>query len=299
MMATAMRIAITGASGFVGQSLAQALEASGHHVVPARRSADASLRWSTDTGFEPADALSGFDAVVHLAGENIAGGRWTDARKASILNSRVEGTRRVVEALGAASPRPKTLVSMSAVGYYGARGSTLLDETSTPGDGFLADVCTAWEQEADHAEAHGVRVVKLRLGMVLGNGGALAKMLPAFKMGVGGRLGDGDQYMSWIHIDDVVAAIRHTLQDEGCSGAYNLTAPEPVTNATFTHALGKALRRPTVLPVPRFALRLALGEMAEHLLLSGQRVTPKRLLEAGFTFGHPDLDAALADALAQ
>lgn len=293
-----MRVAITGASGFVGRALRSALEDAGHEGIPVRRDDSGALRWSTDRGFDPPDALSGYDAVVHLAGENIAGGRWNDARKASIRASRVEGTRRVVDALAAADPRPSVFVSMSAVGYYGARGAIELDESSTAGEGFLAEVCKEWEQEARAAESlDGLRVARLRLGTVLGDGGALAKMLPAFKMGVGGRLGQGDQYMSWIHIHDVVGAILYALTHDDCSGPLNLTAPEPATNAEFTRALGEVLRRPTVLPVPKFALKVAFGEMAEHLLLTGQRVVPKRLLETGYTFKHPDLRAALQDAI--
>ncbi len=293
-----MRVAITGASGFVGRALAEALRARGDEPVAARRSGDATLRWSTTDGFTPPNALSGFDAVVHLAGENIASGRWTDARKARIKASRVEGTRRVVEATKAADPRPATLVSISAVGYYGTPGSAELDEDAPAGTDFLADVCAAWEAEAVEAEALGVRVARLRLGTVLGvGGGALGKMLPAFKLGVGGRLGDGDQYMSWVHLQDVVRAILHMLDDPDCSGPYNVTAPAPVPNRDFTKTLGKVLGRPTVLPVPKFALRAAFGEMADHILLQGQRVVPKRLRAAGFTFEHAELEAALTDAL--
>lgn len=293
-----MRVAITGASGFVGQALSRALKQAGHTAVPVRRDSNGELRWSTKDGFNPPEALSGYDAVVHLAGENIAGGRWNDARKESIRASRVEGTKRVADALRIADPRPAVFISMSAVGYYGARGSAELDETSAPGDGFLADVCEAWEAEAKAAESlEGLRVARLRLGTVLGDGGALAKMLPAFKMGVGGRLGEGSQYMSWIHLDDVVRAILHVLTHDDCQGPINLTAPEPATNAAFTAALGKTLRRPTFLPVPKFTLRVAFGEMADHLLLTGQRVVPKRLLETGFEFQHPDLGAALTAAL--
>ncbi|MEM6292689.1 MAG: TIGR01777 family oxidoreductase [Myxococcota bacterium] len=293
-----MRVAITGASGFVGRALAEALRARGDEPVAARRSGDAALRWSTADGFTPSNALSGFDAVVHLAGENIASGRWTDARKARIKASRVEGTRRVVEALKAADPRPATLVSISAVGYYGTPGGTELDEDAPAGTDFLADVCAAWEAEAVEAEALGVRVARLRLGTVLGvGGGALGKMLPAFKLGVGGRLGDGDQYMSWVHLEDVVRAILYVLDDANCSGPYNVTAPTPVPNRDFTKTLGKVLGRPTVLPVPKFALRAAFGEMADHILLQGQRVVPTRLRAAGFAFEHAELEAALTDAL--
>ncbi len=293
-----MRVAITGASGFVGRALCRALERAGHEAVPVRRDGSGALRWSTDQGFDPPDALSGYDAIVHLAGENIAGGRWNDARKASIRASRVEGTQRVVDALAAADPRPRVFVSMSAVGYYGARGATELDEGSAAGEGFLAEVSKEWEQEACAAESlRGLRVARLRMGTVLGDGGALVKMLPAFKMGIGGRLGQGDQYMSWIHIQDVVGAILYILTHDDCSGPINLTAPEPATNAEFTRALGEVLRRPTVLPVPGFALKVVFGEMAQHLLLTGQRVVPKRLLEVGYTFEHPDLRAALQDAI--
>ncbi len=293
-----MRVAITGASGFVGRALSERLRHEGHEPVAVRRDGSGELQWSTQEGFDPPDALSGYDAVVHLAGENIAGGRWNDARKKAILDSRVQGTRAVVEAIKAATPRPGVLVSMSAVGFYGARGSAELDEDSAPGVGFLAETTKAWEAEADAAGAiAGTRLVKLRLGTVLGEGGALAKMLPAFKLGVGGRLGDGEQYMSWVHIDDVVRAIVHVLTHDDCEGTFNLTAPEPSTNAAFTQALGAALRRPTLIPVPKFALRVAFGEMADHLLLSGQRVVPKRLLEHGFTFKHPDLRAALASLM--
>ena len=293
-----VRVAITGASGFVGRALSRALTEAGHTPLAVRRDAHGQLRWSVARGFDPPEALSGYDAVVHLAGENIAGGRWSEARKAGIRASRVEGTRRVVDALRIADPRPKVFISMSAVGFYGARGSTQLDEASGPGEGFLAEVCGAWESEAMAAASlNNLRLVRLRLGTVLGDGGALAKMLPAFKMGLGGRLGAGDQYMSWIHLDDVVGGILHVLTHDECEGAFNLTAPEPATNAAFTAALGQALRRPTFLPVPRFALRVAFGEMADHLLLTGQRVIPKRLLETGFEFRHPDLDAALSAAL--
>lgn len=295
-----MRIAITGASGFVGRAVMTELRAHEHEPVPVRRRGDdVKLRWSTDTGFDPLHALDDYDAIVHLAGENIAGGRWNDERKARIKSSRVEGTRRVVEALVAAKPRPRTFVCMSAVGFYGPRGDVELTEDANAGHDFLAEVCTAWESEANKAEAIAdCRVVRLRLGTVLGaGGGALAKMMPAFKLGVGGRLGDGEQYMSWIHIDDVVGGIVRALEDDKMSGAYNLTAPTPVTNADFTRALGRALHRPTFIPVPRFALKAAFGEVAEHLLLQGQRAVPRRLLDTGHKFAFSDLGEALADVV--
>jgi uncharacterized protein len=292
----AMRVAITGASGFVGRALSSALTARQDVVVPARRTAtEGALCWTVDDGFDPPGALSGFDAVVHLAGESIADGRWTDARKRAIERSRVEGTRRVVDALAQASPRPRVLVSASAVGVYGDTGDREVDEDDARGEGFLADVASSWEDEARRAESlEGVRVVVVRLGVVLErDGGALAKMVPAFKLGLGGRLGSGDQFMAWIHLDDAVRAILHLLDDPKARGVYNLTAPTPVTNRDFTKALGAALHRPTVIPVPRFALSLAFGEMGETVLLQGQRVVSRRLGPSGFQFERPTLDQAL------
>ena len=292
-----MRVAITGASGFVGQALTDKLAEHGHTAVAVSRTPpEGGLRWDVETGFERADALADIDAVVHLAGENIAGGRWSDARKQRILASREQGTRRVVEAIEAASPRPRVLVSMSGVGYYGLRDDTRLDETAPAGDDFLSEVCTVWEREAVAAESLDVRVVRLRGGIVLGDGGgALQKMLPAFKLGVGGRLGSGEQYMSWIHLDDAVGVILRALTDASVQGVYNLTAPEPVTNSDFTNALGDALGRPTVIPAPAFALRLAMGEMADYLLLGGQRAVPTRLQELGYDYAFPTLKAAFDD----
>ena len=294
-----MRVAITGASGFVGQAVSAELENHGHTVVQISRSPKPDgLRWDVDAGFERLNALGDIDAVIHLAGENIAGGRWSRARKQRIRASREQGTRRVVEAIEAASPRPRVLVSMSGVGYYGVHDDEELDETAPAGDDFLAGVCKVWEQEATVAEALGVRVVRLRGGVVLGKeGGALEKMLPAFKLGVGGRLGSGDQYMSWIHLDDAVGVIVRALTDISLTGVYNLTAPQPVTNSAFTDALGDALGRPTVLPAPAFALRLALGEMADALLLGGQRAVPHRLQQLGYDYTFPSLKAAFNDIL--
>lgn len=249
--------------------------------------------WRVPGGFRPVDALSGYDAVVHLAGENVAGGRWTDARRSAILDSRVEGTRAVVEALLAASPRPRTLISASAVGYYGNPGDRVVDEGDGPGQGFLADVCRAWEAEAREAEALGVRVVRVRIGVVLSrDGGALARLMPVFRMGVGGRVGDGQQWMSWIHIDDAVKVICFALEQEEISGPLNAVAPSPVTNREFSRALAKHLRRPAWLPVPAPALRLALGEMSS-VVLEGQRVAPEGLRKLGYPFEYDELDAAL------
>lgn len=297
-----MRVAITGASGFIGRALVSALIDRGDKVVAASRVASdtAQLRWTPRDGFDPVSALSGFDAVVHLAGASIAAGRWTPERKRELRDSRVHGTRSVVHALDKAEPRPPVFVCASAVGLYGERGDEACDEDSKRGGGFLADITQAWESEALAAERlHGIRVVRARFGVVLGrNGGALPRMLPAFRFGLGGRLGAGSQYMSWIHIDDVVSALLYVLDTASTHGAYNITAPAPVPNTTFTRALGRALHRPTLFGVPRFALRMAFGEMGETLLLNGQRVLPQRLLDAGFRFSFGEIDAALEDLTA-
>ncbi len=295
-----MRVAITGASGLVGRGLMRGLVERGDIGVPARRSGsrDAELRWDTQRGFDPPDALSGFDAVVHLAGEGVADGRWTDERKAKIRNSRVDGTKAVVAALHAAQPRPRVLVSASAIGIYRDDTPDALDEDGPHGTGFLTDVVEAWEAEARQAEdIEGVRVVIVRIGVVLGaGGGALARMLPAFRMAIGGRIGHGEQPMSWVHIDDVVNAILWLVDRDDASGVYNLTAPEPTTNREFTRTLGKVLRRPTIVPVPEFAIRLAFGEMAD-VVLHGQHVVPRRLLDEGFRFAFADLAEALRDVV--
>lgn len=295
-----MQVAITGASGFLGQAITQQLIAEGHEPRPVQRdggSSDSGLQWTVTDGFTPKDALSGIDAVIHLAGENIGGGRWTEARKQAILDSRREGTARVVQALEHASPRPRVLISASAVGYYGSRGDEPLDEQSSHGQGFLAEVCEAWEAQARRAETLGVRVVIPRFGLVLGNGGALEKMLLPFRFGLGGRFGDGLQYMPWIHIHDLARAMVFLLEGEERRGVYNFTAPEPVTNQTFSATLGRVLSRPAFLPAPAFALKLALGDMAQALLLEGQRALPKRLLDEGFRFEYTDLDRALRQIL--
>ena len=299
-----MKIAITGSSGFVGRALTAALVDRGDTVTPAKRKAsngNGGLVWDSHRGFDPPHALSGYDAVVHLAGESVGGGRWTDERKAEILRSRVEGTAAVVQAIEAASPRPTVFVCASAVGYYGDRGDVELTEDEPPGEGFLAEVSRRWEDEAKRAEfldGGRVRVARLRFGTILGRGGgALPRMLPAFRMGVGGRLGDGHQYMSWVHIDDVVAAIITVLHNEDAFGAFNVTAPDAATNREFTRALGKALHRPTVLPVPQVALKAVFGEMGEALLLAGQRAIPQRLQRLGFRFEFGNLRAALDDLL--
>lgn len=236
----------------------------------------------------------GPDAVVHLAGENIARARWSERQKALIRDSRVKGTRLLCDLLARYSPPPKALVCASAVGYYGDRADEILKEESAPGSGFLADVCREWEAATQPAVERGIRVVNLRIGIVLSPmGGALAKMLTPFKLGVGGTIGSGRQYMSWIALDDVVGAIHFALTNESLHGPVNAVAPNPVTNREFTHTLGRVLSRPTLFPMPAFAARLVLGEMADALLLASARVEPAQLLASGFTFRHPDLEAAL------
>jgi uncharacterized protein (TIGR01777 family) len=291
-----MRVLVTGGTGLVGKPACDALRAAGHAVTVVSR----------DPGRVPARAvgwdalgtvMSETDAVVNLAGESIAAGRWTATRKAAIRRSRVEGTRALVEAMAAADPRPGVLVSASAIGYYGDRGPVALDESAGPGDDFLARVCVAWEAEAQRAEDLGVRVVRLRIGVVLApDGGALSAMLLPFRAGLGGPLGGGSQWMSWVYRGDVVGLIRDAVSNDGYAGAVNATAPNPVTNKDFVRALGRALHRPAVLPVPAVGLRLALGEMAT-LLLASQRVLPTVAQRLGYAWQEPELPAALARCL--
>ena len=301
-----MRIAITGATGFVGSSLLGVLQSAGHDVVTLTRRArdrtDAetgpapTAAWDPATGEVDAKALGPIDAIVHLAGENVAGGRWTRRRKTAIADSRGPTTLRLFRFLASLPNPPQIVVSASATGIYGDRGDELLDESSVPGRGFLAEVAQAWEAGTAPLANAGSRVVLLRIGMVLDpTGGALQKMLLPFRMGIGGRLGHGRQWTSWITRHDLVRAIVHALQTDSLSGPTLATTPNPVTNAEFTRTLGKVLRRPTVLPAPRFALRLALGEMAEALLLASQRANPRALAASGFTFEQPTLEAALRE----
>ncbi|MBL4689332.1 MAG: TIGR01777 family oxidoreductase [Nannocystaceae bacterium] len=293
-----MKIAITGGTGLVGTALGRALTSRGEETRIVSRSAGADrIVWTPTQGLQPADALSGCDAVVHLAGAGVADRRWNRTRKKEILESRRWTTQTVVEGLRHAEPRPKVLISASAVGFYGDSGSETRTEASAAGDDFLAQVCVAWEADAKPAASLGVRLVTARIGIVLSTeGGALARMQPAFKLGAGGPLGDGTQYMPWIHIDDLVAGLLHLLDDPEACGVYNLSAPAPVDNATFTAALGRTLSRPTLLRMPRFALRGMFGELAD-VLLAGQRAIPERLQRAGFAFRHPEIDGALADLL--
>ena len=282
-----MNVAITGASGMIGRRLRERLEETGQTgcAIP-RGAGDSTL----------SEILAPADAVVHLAGEPVAQ-RWTKAAKKRIVDSRVEGTRRLVSALATQSRRPRVLVSASAVGYYGSRGDQILTEASSAGDDFLAGLVVGWEEAAQSAESLGIRVVRLRFGMVLGQGGALAKLLPPFRFGVGGRLGSGHQWMPWIHIEDAVNLILFALSYAAIRGAVNATAPHPVTNEEFTTRLALALHRPAILPVPAFALKLALGEMSE-MLLASQRVLPTVAKSAGFRFQYQELRPALDNLLA-
>jgi hypothetical protein len=297
----ASRIAVTGASGLVGRQLAAFLATGGHDVQSVvRRTTGASgeIRWDPAARTVDASALEGMDAVVHLAGESIATRRWSPETKQRIVASRTGGTRFLSETLAGLARRPRVLVSASAVGFYGNRGAAVLDESCCGGDGFLADVCRQWEAATAAASDAGIRVVHLRIGVVMTPlGGALAQMLPPFRLGVGGPLGSGAQYMSWISQDDLLAAILHCIATPSLAGAVNATAPTPVTNAEFSRTLGAVLNRPALLPVPAFALRALLGEMADGLLLASSRVLPRRLLGSGFVFRDPELHAALADML--
>ena len=295
------RIAVTGSSGLIGRSLSGFLESSGHRVDRVVRTTPRLS--SSDIPWEPAGqsidrpALEGTDALVHLAGENIAAGRWTPARKESIRRSRVDGTRFLCETLAGLDRRPQVLVAASAIGFYGDRGDAVMTEDSGPGHGFLAEVCRAWEDATGPACDAGIRVVNLRIGVVLSAaGGALAKMLPPFKRGLGGKLGSGRQYMSWIGLSDLVRAIQHLLASD-ISGPVNATAPDPVANAEFTRALATVLRRPAFFRMPAAAVNAVLGEMGRELLLSSARVVPARLQESAFEYHHATLRRALRHEL--
>ncbi len=297
-----MRVLITGGTGLIGTALARRLTKVGFEVLVTGRRAPAVLPpgvsfigWETERPLLP-DAVRGASAVVHLVGETVAQ-RWTAEAKARMRASRVEGTRRLVETLAGCDQRPSTLVSASAIGIYGDRGDEWLTESSPPGDGFLAQLACEWEQAASRASELNIRVVPLRIGLVLdARGGALARMLPAFRLGLGAKLGGGRQWMSWIHLADLVELIVHILHQDRLSGPVNAVAPTPVTNAEFTRTLARTLRRPAVLSAPAPLLRLVFGEMAA-VLLASQRVRPQAALQSGFRFRYPELARALADLL--
>ncbi len=301
-MSDAEKVVVSGASGLVGGALVPSLRNRGAEVIRLVRRApraEDEVRWDPSAGTIDVEGLRGVTGAVHLAGDNVASGRWTDAKKASIRNSRVRGTELLAGALAGLSPKPRVMVSASATGYYGTRGSETLDERSSQGEGFLASVCGEWEAATEVARAAGIRVVNARIGVVLSaDGGALAKMKTPFLLGVGGRIGDGSQFMSWITLDDLVSALIFALERDDLSGPVNLVSPTPVTNADFTDALGRVLKRPTVLPVPKFALRLGLGsQMANEMLIGGARVVPAVLHEHGFVWEHASLEPALRSVL--
>ena len=295
-------ILVTGATGLIGTGLVASLEEAGHRVIRAvRREVSDQLQqlyWNPASGQIDREQLTGVDAVVHLAGANIADRRWTDSYKRELLDSRTKGTQLISEAIAGLNRKPRVLACASAIGFYGDRGNTELDETAARGDGFLPELCSQWERACQPARDAGIRVVNMRVGVVLSpNGGALAKMLTPFKLGAGGVLGDGEQYFSWIALDDVIAAIIFLLANEEISGAVNLVSPNPISNREFTKTLGRVLSRPTILPMPAFAARLAMGEMADALLLASARVLPRTLTDAGFTFRFAELEPALRHLL--
>jgi uncharacterized protein (TIGR01777 family) len=298
-----MRALVTGATGFIGRRLLERLE----NPVVLSRAPDRAMKalaqfrvtaagWDPMLGPPTADVFDGIDVVFHLAGEPIAGGRWTKARKQRICDSRVVGTKHLIDGLAKLGRRPPALVSSSAVGFYGSRGNEVITESSAPGDDFLADVCVAWEKAAIEAERFGIRVVLSRSGVVLGRGGALEKMLKPFKLGVGGRLGSGRQWMPWIHLDDLVGLMLFAAEREDIRGPINAVARAPVTNRQFTRALARTLHRPAFLPAPYLGMRLAFGEFAS-VLFASQRVVPEVAMKAGFKFQYPEIEAALGEIL--
>jgi len=295
-----MRVLLTGSHGLIGSALTARLRKEGHETVRLVRHPPRTGEafWSPPTGEIDLSSCAPLDAVVHLAGENIASGRWTAARRARIEQSRVSGTRLLTSTLAALDPPPRVCVSASAVGYYGNRGDEPLNESSPRGSGFLAELCQEWEKAAAPAQQAGIRTVLFRIGIVLSrSGGALARMLLPFRLGLGGRLGTGRQYMSWIVLDDLLRALIHCIESESLAGPLNAVTPRPVTNREFSKTLGKILGRPALLPVPAPLLRLLLGPMADELLLSSARVEPAALLDSGFVFEQENLTAALRSVL--
>lgn len=297
-----MKILISGSSGLVGRALTAALDASGHDAVAlvrpdSRGARGGGVAWDPRAGTVDRDALEGFDAVVHLAGENIVSRRWTPEQKARIRDSRVGGTSLLAAALAGLERKPRAMVCASAAGFYGDRGSEILPDDAAPGAGFLADATREWEEAARPAADAGIRVANLRIGVALSaRGGMLKRVLPIFKLGLGGRLGSGAQYMSWIELDDLTRAIIRAVERDDLAGGVNVSSPNPVTNAEFTRALGAALGRPAIFAVPEFALRLTQGEVTDAII-SSVRMTPARLLRSGFEFQCPDIESALKRAL--
>lgn len=297
------RILVSGSSGPIGKALLPTLRANGAHITRLVRNNDQptysdeqTIAWHPEQPIS-GDVLSGFDGVIHLAGETIMG-RWTEQKKAKIRDSRVIGTHNIAQALAQAKHKPQIFLCSSAIGYYGNRGDEVLTEESAPGTGFLADVCQQWEAAIQPAAQAGIRTVSIRTGVVLSRqGGALGKMLPAFKMGVGGKVGDGRQWMSWIDVQDLVGAIHHILKSDLLYGPVNMVAPRPVTNAEFTQTLASVLSRPAIFPVPEFAVKLLFGEMGETVLLGSQRVEPTQLVSSGYPFRFRDLRASLQNTL--
>jgi len=297
-----MRVLITGASGLVGTELQKSFAAKGYDMLLASRSEptdEQHIQWTVEEGFAEPEKLEGLDAVVHLAGENVSGLRWTEEKKRAIRDSRVLGTRNVVTAISKLKDRPKIFVASSAIGFYGERGDEEITESSAAGDNFLAEVSKAWESESRRAEDAGIRTVLLRTGIVLTKeGGALGTMLTPFKLGVGGVIGSGKQWMSWISMEDHIAVINFVIENENIRGAVNSVSPNPVTNEQFTKTLGDVLYRPTFLPLPEFAVSMVFGEMGDALLLASTKVVPKRLEDAGFEFKYPQLKPAIEHAVA-
>lgn len=301
---TRLRVLLSGASGMVGSALQTALVRRGDTVVRLVRREPAGpgeLRWDPAAAV-PAqpEALEGFDAAIHLSGANLAARRWTEGYRREIVASRVDSTRALATMLARLHKPPRKLLAASAIGFYGDRGNEAVDEHSPPGSGFLAEMCRDWEDAAEAAETAGIRVVHLRSGVALApHDGALAKMLPLFRLGLGGRLGSGKQWISWIALSDLVAAVLFVLDSNEVTGAVNLTSPQPVTNTELTRALGRVLHRPAVLPAPAFALRLVLGPMADEALMLSTRVVPSKLIAAGFRFEHPGIEGALRAVISQ
>jgi len=295
-----MKVAVTGSSGLIGSSLVSFLSEKSVTVSKILRenTKDDDISWKPEDGDWDSAFTGGVDGIVHLAGENIASGKWTRKKKEKIRNSRIEGTTRLCEHILKLPTPPSVLVCASAIGYYGNRGVEFLNEGSSRGSGFLPDVCLGWEEAAESVSKAGIRVVNVRFGIVLSkDGGALAKMMTPFKIGMGGKIGSGTQYMSWVAMDDVTGAIYHTLITESLKGPVNVTAPNPVTNKEFTNTLGEVLKRPAVVPIPAFAAKLAFGEMANDLLLASTKVAPKRLSDSGYKFQYPELENALKHVL--